>query len=122
MGDLDEHAVHARELALDAVSKRAKTPFEAIPLLPEAKSFAVPASVVTTPDALTLRIEWFPLSATNTASPTTATPLGYRKEAEAPCPSPFPAIPDPASVLTTPDLEIFRMRWFAESATMTFPC
>src|SRR3990172_5726579 len=49
-----------------------------------------PASVVTVPAAVTLRIVWFPVSVTNTLSPTTATPAGPEKRAVPPVPSPPP--------------------------------
>src|SRR4030067_1010327 len=49
-----------------------------------------PASVLTVPAAVTLRIVWFPVSVTNTLSPTTATPTGPENRALPPAPPPPP--------------------------------
>jgi hypothetical protein len=52
----------------------------------------------------------------------TATPEGLLKEAAVPVvPSAYAAAPFPAIVDTNPLGAIRRIRWFAESATITFP-
>src|SRR3990172_8344326 len=52
-----------------------------------------PARVLTVPAEVTLRIVWFPVSVTNTLSPTTATPAGPEKRAVPPVPSAPPPPP-----------------------------
>ena len=51
----------------------------------------------------------------------TATPEGKLKLAAAPVPSALPEVPPPASVVTTPAGEIWRILWLPESATVTVP-
>src|SRR4030066_271092 len=51
-----------------------------------------PARVLTVPAEVTLRIVWFPVSVTNTLSPTTATPAGPEKRGGAPVPA-APPVP-----------------------------
>jgi hypothetical protein len=82
----------------------------------------LPASVVTTPPGVSLRMRWLFLSATMTLPLlSTATPEGSMNKAPAPAPSENPYDPPPASVVTTPPGVTLRMRWLLESATMTLP-
>src|SRR6266571_1571477 len=80
------------------------------PLVP-----AVPASVVTTPVAMTIRrMVWLVLSATYRLVPllSMARPVGRLNRAAAPVPSTLPDVPAvPARVLTTPAGVILRMVW-----------
>src|SRR5215831_16058982 len=80
---------------------------------------AVPASVVTTPAGVILRIVLFPGSATyKFPAVSVATPAGPENAAAAPLPSALPKTPAvPASVVTTPAGVILRIVWFPESAT-----
>src|SRR6266704_1231145 len=86
------------------------------PLVP-----AVPASVVTTPVAMTIRrMVWLVRSATYRLVPllSMARPLGWLNLAAVPVPSALPAAPEPASVVTTPEaMTIRRMVWLFLSAT-----
>src|SRR6266581_43651 len=90
------------------------------PLVP-----AVPASVVTTPVAMTIRrMVWLVLAATYRLVPllSTARPWGRLNSAAAPVPSALPAVPAvPASVLTTPAGVILRMVWFLIPAVYRLP-
>ena len=74
-----------------------------------------PATVVMMPVAVaTRRTRWLLESAMNTLpAPSTATPDGFHNEALVPAPpSPLkPSVPLPATVLRTPVLLSFRMRW-----------
>ena len=99
--------------------KRAAAPVpSALPPLP-----AVPASVVTTPAGVILRMVELFVSATYTApAASTATPNGLLKRAPAPVPSALPLLAAvPASVLTTPAGVILRMVELFVSATYTVP-
>ena len=80
---------------------------------------AVPASVVTTPAGVILRIVLFPSSATYTfPALSTAAPNGSLKLAAAPVPSALPVTPAvPASVVTTPVEVTLRIVAFTESTT-----
>ena len=87
---------------------------------------APPASVVTTPAGVILRILLFIVSATKTVPYwSTAMPWGLLKLAAVPVPSwPIPApppMPPPASVVTTPLGVILRILLFIVSATKTVP-
>jgi hypothetical protein len=82
----------------------------------------LPASVVTTPPGVTLRMRLLPQSATITLPLlSTATPQGVMNEAPVPVPSANANDPFPASVVTTPPGVTLRMRLLRESATMTLP-
>jgi hypothetical protein len=90
--------------------------------VPSANAYdPLPASVVTTPPGVTLRIRLLSLSATITLPlASMATPVGYEKEASVPAPSAKkPYIP--ASVVTTLPGVTLRMRKLYWSATNTFP-
>ena len=87
--------------------KRAAAPVpSAVPGLP-----AVPASVVTTPPDVIIRIVWLPVSPTYTLpAASTATPTGALKCAPSPVPSVLPLMPaSPANVVTTPAALILRI-------------
>src|SRR6266496_4340483 len=92
----------------------------ALPAVP-----AVPASVVTTPEAMTIRrMVWLFLSATYRLVPllSTARTWGRLNSAAAPVPSALPAVPAvPARVLTTPAGVILRMVWFLIPAVYRLP-
>src|SRR5437660_206684 len=90
----------------------------ALPALP-----ANPASVVTAPADVPLRIVWLIVSATQTVpAMSTAKPVGTLKRAALPVPSAPPALPaNPASVVTTPADVTLRIVWLGESATKTLP-
>ena len=68
------------------------------PAIPE------PTTVVTTFDGVTLRMRWFPLSATYTSpvAARTTTPDGARKALRSWSPSRKPGVPSPATVVTEP--------------------
>ena len=81
-----------------------------------------PASVVTIPLGVILRMRLLRVSATYTAPvPSTATPEGRKKLAAVPCPSTRPENPEPARVVTFPVGVILRMRLLPVSATYTVP-
>ena len=93
----------------------------AVPVLSAKAGDPLPASVLTTPPGDTLRTRC-PKSTTYTVPPaSTATPRGSVNNAPVPAPSANPAVPLPASVLTSPPGVNFRMRWFPKSATKTLP-
>ena len=81
----------------------------------------LPASVLTTPPGVTLRMRWLLVSAT-TMLPlgSRATPEGLLKDAPVPVPSANPC-QFPASDVTTPRGVTTRMRLLLVSATMTMP-
>ena len=82
----------------------------------------LPASVVTTPADVTFRMRLLLWSATKIFPlASTVTPVGALNCAAAPVPSANPAVPLPASVVTTPPGVIFLMRLLISSATKTFP-
>jgi len=83
----------------------------------------VPASVVTRPAGVILRIVLFPKSATKTfPAPSAATFIGMKNLAVLPVPSVLPKLPaEPAKVLTTPVGVILRIVWAKGSATKTLP-
>src|SRR5262245_40069127 len=90
-----------------------------LPVLP-----ASPASVVTTPPGLILRMVWLPESATHTVHDKSSwTHAGHSNRAVLPLPpvpSVLPVLPAcPASVVTTPAGLILRMVWLPMSATYT---
>src|ERR1051326_6307726 len=91
--------------------KRASLPVpSADPLFP-----AEPASVVTAPAGVIIRIVWFPASATyRLVLLSTATAPGLLNRASLPVPSAEPLLPaDPAIVVTTAAGVIFRIVWSA---------
>ena len=102
-------------------------------LLPSEHFPPPPASVVTKPEAATMRMRWFPVSATTRAplEGTKASAEGPLKPAVAPSPSARapaqPCLPGtrlahvPASVVTRPDDEMTRMRLLSVSATAMRP-
>ena len=79
----------------------------------------LPATVVTTPPAVILRIVWLPASQTKTLpEASTASPAGALKRAALPVASVAPVIPAlPARVVTTPAGVILRIVWLPVSAT-----
>ena len=89
---------------------------------PSAKPFSLPATVVTTPPGVNLRMRLLYQSAKKTLPmESTATPQGPHSDAPVPVPSANAAEPLPASVLTTPPGVTLRMRLFDESPTITLP-
>ena len=93
--------------------------------MPSAKApLPLPASVVTTPRGVTMRIRLLVMSAT-TNTPLegiTATPAGWWKLADAPVPSAKAKLPLPASVVTTPEeRSTSRTRFVDVSVTTTTP-
>jgi len=96
-------------------SKRAAGPVpSALPFTP-----AVPASVLTAPAGVILRMVSLPLSAMNTLPAlSVAMPVGSLKRAVIPAPSELPMAPGvPASVLTIPAGVILRTMLSSESTT-----
>ena len=93
--------------------------------LPEIVLPSPPASVVTTPRGVILRIRLFPESTTYTSpEASTEMPLGLLNVALVPRPSVLPALvlpSPPASVVTAPLGVILRIRLLPESTTYTLP-
>ncbi len=88
--------------------------------VPSAKPNTLPASVLTTPPGVTLRIRMLAPTITLPLA-STATPLGSENEAPLPTPLVDVRIPLPASVVTTPPGVTLRIRWFCQSATIMLP-
>ena len=81
-----------------------------------------PASVVTTPKGVTIRMRCPANSATITLSNASMVmPFGELKVADAPMPFVPPAVPFPASVDTFPDSVTIRMQLLPLSTTARFP-
>src|SRR3990172_6587955 len=76
---------------------------------------AVPAGVVTTPERVTLRTVWFPVSVTYMSLPSAAIPCGPLNRGGMSVEPEVPA--SPATVETTPADVIFRTVWFPVSVT-----
>ena len=80
----------------------------------------LPAKLVTTPEGVMRRNRLFPPSATITfLDVSIATDTGLLNAAALPVPSCHAAVPDPASVVTTPERVINLMRFPPPSATIT---
>ena len=88
-----------------------------------AEKLAGPASVETAPDCDISRMHLLPVSATMMVpvAAVTETPIGPLSLAAAPAPSASPEVLLPASVVTSPDSDISRMRLLPVSATTMAP-
>jgi len=76
---------------------------------------------VAEPSTGTKRTQWLLVSATHSVeeSADSASATGKLNFAPVPLPSEYPALEEPASVVTKPAGETFRTRWLYESATKT---